>query len=385
MPKKINTEMFLTRVKEKFPDNTDDLSKVVYEKRNKKAIFICPKHGEYMMTPSNYLNGQRCPKCCGKGNTQESIIKKFKEIHGDKYNYDKVEFKSVDKKVCIICSIHGEFWQEPRSHINGYGCKYCAGKEMNTEEFIRRAKLKHGDKYDYTKANFVDSKTDICIICTEHGEFFQKPNNHLSGNGCPKCGYITVHNKRKFSNNTFIDLARKVHGDKYDYSKAEYYNIDTNVCIICPKHEEFWQTPYKHINCKRGCQKCKSSHMENDIRKLLMENNIKFVEQKKFGWLGLQSLDFYLPNEHIAIECQGGQHFLPVEYWGGEEAFNKVIERDRVKKERCNEHNIKILYYADYEFDFPYKIYRNGNELINEINKINYGTTNSKENKGDKT
>ena len=365
----VTFDEFVKRANKKH-NNKYDYSKVSFKRLDNKVCIICPMHGEFWQQANNHLNGQGCPRCSGKGRTQEDIVEEFKNIHGDKYDYSKVNYERIDKKVCIICPIHGEFWQEPRLHIKGCGCKYCAGKEMNTEEFIRRAKLKHKDKYDYSKVNFVNSQTNVCIICPEHGEFLQQPNNHLQGNGCPKCGYITVHNKRKFGNDTFIEMGHKVHGGKYDYSKSEYYNTDTNVCIICPIHGEFWQTPYKHINCKRGCPKCRTSHMENEIRNLLIENDIEFEEQKRFSWLGLQSLDFYLPKQNMAIECQGKQHFEPTKYWGGEETLTKINERDKRKKERCDEHDIKIIYYEDKDLYFPYEVYKDTKEIIREINNV---------------
>lgn len=110
--------------------------------------------------------------------------------------------------------------------------------------------------------------------------------------------------------------------------------------------------------------------MENEIRNLLIENNIEFEEQKRFDWLGSQSLDFYLPKQHIAIECQGKQHFEPTKYWGGKETFIKINERDKRKRGLCNENDIKILYYVDYEIDFPYEVYSDTKEIINEINKV---------------
>ena len=164
----------------------------------------------------------------------------------------------------------------------------------------------------------------------------------------------------------FINKANKVHNGKYDYSKVEYVNAKTKVCIMCPKHGEFWQTPDDHLRGK-GCPKCNSSHMESEIRNILQENKINFVEQKKFDWLRRQSLDFYLPDYNIAIECQGKQHFEVVDYFGGEESLTEVNKRDQNKKQLCEKHNIKILYYANYDYDFPYEVFTDKNKLINEI------------------
>lgn len=344
-----------------------DYTNVNYIKNNIKVCIICNEHGEFWQNPNNHLQGQGCPKCKGKNNSTESIIERFKKVHGNRYDYSKVEFKGVDKKVCILCSIHGEFWQEPRTHLNGSGCKYCAGKCMGTKEFIRRAKIIHGDKYDYSKVNYVDSKTKVCIICSEHGEFWQKPNNHLTKYGCRKCGYDMVHKKRCKDNKTFINEARAIHQNKYDYSKSEYYNIDTKVCIICPKHGEFWQTPYKHVQCHNGCPICRSSHLENEIRIFLIENNIKFIEQYRAKWLDKQSLDFYLTDYKIGIECQGEQHFLDDKTFGGYNTYSKILSRDKRKFEKCQENGIKLLYYSNLGIKYPYEVFEDKELLLNKI------------------
>lgn len=109
-------------------------------------------------------------------NTEE-FIESAKNIHGNKYDYSKVEYKRNDKKVCIICSKHGEFWQTPKSHLRGAGCPKCyeerrgENRQYSLEDFIAKAKSVHGDKYDYLKVDYIDSKTKVCIICKEHGEF----------------------------------------------------------------------------------------------------------------------------------------------------------------------------------------------------------------------
>lgn len=123
--------------------------------------------------------------------TQEEFISKAREVHGDKYDYSKVEYKGNKNKVCIICPEHGEFWQLPSSHLKGAGCPNCSGnKKYTTKEFIEKARKIHGDKYDYSKVEYVNSETKVCIICPEHGEFWQKPARHLMGQGCPNCWHI---------------------------------------------------------------------------------------------------------------------------------------------------------------------------------------------------
>lgn len=134
--------------------------------------------------------------------TTETIIKKFREVHGEFYDYSKVNFNKTTEKVCIICPIHGEFWQEPHSHIKKRGCPICgknkksASKTYTTNEFVEKARREHGDIYDFSKVTYVNSKEKVCIICPIHGEFLIEPNAFLMGRGCIKCG-----NSRKGQNN----------------------------------------------------------------------------------------------------------------------------------------------------------------------------------------
>ena len=180
--------------------------------------------------------------------TTEEFINKAKKIHGDKFDYSKVNYVNNSTKVCIICPKHGEFWQTPASHLRKRGCNLCSKPIHDTKSFIEEAKKVHGDKYDYSKVNYVDGHTKVCIICPKHGEFWQTPNNHVRNRNCPKCGQISTHDKQALTTKQFIEKAVKAHGDKYDYSKVNYVNNHTEVCIICPKHGEFWQKPMKHLS-----------------------------------------------------------------------------------------------------------------------------------------
>lgn len=263
MPKIYTTESIIERFKLK-NSHDFDYSKVVYKAMSIPVTVICPIHNDIMLTPSQLLRNVGCPKCTNDKLTQlrtnkESFIKESNEVHQCKYDYSGVDYKGVTTKVKIICPIHGEFLQAPRIHLKGCGCPKCGFERQNdatrltTEEFIIRANKIQGNKYDYSKVEYVDYNTKVCIICPEHGEFYQTPNKHLLGQGCPKCG-----NTKKLSLTEFIERSRKIHGNKYDYSKARYVNNGTKVCIICPIHGEFWQTPHNHL-IGRGCNKCKNN------------------------------------------------------------------------------------------------------------------------------
>ncbi len=127
--------------------------------------------------------------------------------------------------------------------------------KLTTEEFITKAKAVHGDRYDYSKVKYINNQTKVCIICPIHGDFIQRPLDHIKGSGCPECGKVKNVESRRKTTDHFIDEARKVHGDKYDYSNVNYESMSKKVCIICKEHGEFWQTPYTHLN-GHGCSKC---------------------------------------------------------------------------------------------------------------------------------
>ena len=280
------------------------------------------------------------------------FLNKARSVHGDKYGYDKVEYYGVHTKVCIICPEHGDFWQSPGNHLHGNGCPKCGynttadSRRLSLSDFIKKANEIHNCKYDYNKVDYKDSNTKVCIICSKHGEFWQKPASHTQGRGCPKCYADKARERLTSSKEDFIKKAKEKHEGKYDYTKVKYDGTKTKVCIICSKHGKFWQTPSNHLHGK-GCPKCNLSHLERDVMNYLDGVGITYIYQKHFDWLGRQSLDFYLPDYNVGIECQGGQHFFPVEYFGGEDGLIKRQKYDKRKKKICEKHGVKLLYFGN--------------------------------------
>ena len=318
MSKVSNTEEFIEKARKIHRDKYD-YSKVEYKNNHTKVCIICPEHGEFWQIPKEHLNGCGCPKCgkIKRGNLRKmnilTFINKCNKIHNNKYDYTKVVYTNAHTKVCIICPVHGEFWQIPNNHLKGQGCPICSNKTKgkyqisNTEEFIKKAKEKHGNKYDYSKVEYTNNRVKINITCLEHGEFWQKPNDHLNGHGCPICG------------------------KKLD--KTEKYileELNKNFCNVVYQYKPIW--------------------LRNKTSP--------------------QSLDFYLPDYNIAIEYQGRQHFKPISYFGGDENFIKSQERDLRKYHKCLQNNIKLLY-VSFEKEIPEKyhkmIYTSIEDLINEI------------------
>lgn len=204
---KSNLEEFIMKARAIHGDKYD-YSKAVYTKAANKITIGCPKHGDFEQSIILHLNGSGCPKCSYEqrakksSKTQYQIIEEFKKVHGDTYDYSEVKYVNNSTKVKIICKKHGSFWQSPISHKKA-GCPKCGNirsiesSKLSTEEFIIRAVSIHEHRYDYSKVDYEGTQIPVEIICKEHGSFFQRPNDHLSGNGCRKCAAVGKSSQEK--------------------------------------------------------------------------------------------------------------------------------------------------------------------------------------------
>lgn len=184
--------------------------------------------------------------------TTQEFIDRARAVHGDKYGYAFSVYSHSHHRVFIYCKKHKSiFSQKPSNHINGNGCPHCSGtKKHNNESFINQARGTHGEKYCYDMVNYINNSTGVIIICHKHGEFTQTPSNHLGGNGCPDCAGV-----KKYTNQSFIEKARTIHGHKYNYLSSTYLNSQIKTSIMCPEHGEFKQTPSSHLS-GQGCPGC---------------------------------------------------------------------------------------------------------------------------------
>jgi hypothetical protein len=336
-----------------------DYSLVDYKNTSTPVKIICPVHGEFEQRPNDHLRGVGC-RLCGYGEakrkttrSQEDFIKKAEEKHNGKYSYEKTKYVNANTNIIITCPTHGDFSQNPNQHLRGQGCLKCAGKYMDQDMFVDKAKQVHGNKYDYSKVVYTNSSTPVKIVCPEHGEFMQAPTNHLSQKqGCPVCGII----KRNISNTTtqdeVIDLFQNVHGDQYDYSLVDYKGMNKNVDIICRKHGPFSVRPANHLYLGTGCPICMESRGEKFIRNILTDNNIQYITQKQFddcqtisnkGKCTKLRFDFYLPEYNTVIEYDGIQHHEPVEVFGGLKNLEVIQRRDEIKNQYCRDNGIKMI------------------------------------------
>lgn len=353
----MTTEEFIIAARKVHGDKFD-YSETVYRGYDTPVTIISPEHGEFTQPAGNHLRGcipristsprtsKRKPK-----RTTEEFIERAKEVHGDKYNYSTVCYKNSTTKVRILCPIHGEFMQRPGDHLRGCGCPQCRAVKMSkinrltTESFIRRGSKKHNNKYDYSKVVYTKRLNSVTIICPEHGEFEQLACNHLIGHGCPVCGNINRAEKNRKTTEEFIEEARAIHLDKYDYLRVVYTGNTDKVEIICKEHGTFLQTPADHLTGS-GCPKCTQSLGEATVERILTEYSIEFEKQKSFpGCVNTNSLrfDFYLPEYNTAIEYDGIQHFKPIDRFGGSTQLAYIQHNDQIKTQYCIDNNITLV------------------------------------------
>ena len=314
-----------------------DYSKIDYIRSWDKVIIICPEHGEFLETPNKHLRPGGCSICNLKARDEkqtystEEFISKAQEVHGDYYSYGKTSYVKSNINVIITCQIHGDFEQLPAGHLQGTGCNDCAviknseAQKLTKEEFIQRSNQIHDYKFDYSKVVYENANSYVTIICPEHGSFPQVPSSHLTGNGCGKCS-----GNVKFTHSEFLERGKEVHGDTYDYSKAEYKGVGNNINIICRVHGIFRQTPDMHINRTAGCPRCYNKN-EGRIAIYLNENGVvhrQFKIENRF-------YDFYLPDYNLIIERDGEQHYREFSRFAKsqkEEHQNDIYKTELAKK-----------------------------------------------------
>lgn len=244
------------------------------------------------------------------------IIDKIKSIHGDKYSFDKFEYKSYKNKVTLVCNKHGDFKISLSNLIsNKRGCPEC-GKlkyknscRSNTQKFVEKSKIIHNNKYDYKLTNYYNWKTKVSIICPIHGEFKQIPSNHLNGSGCSKCNKgrprskkikLSKEDKLKNKRINFINESKIIHNSKYDYSLVEYISSDKKVEILCKKHGSFSQKPSHHKR-GNGCPECA---YENSFGPRIKTNDFITISKGKHNNFYSYKKSVYTGNKNkILITC----------------------------------------------------------------------------------
>ena len=232
---------------------------------------------------------------CGKRSTTAKYIEKAINKHGERYDYSKVVYTHSMESLEIICREHGPFNIMASSHLSGKGCQKCGRDKTKgtTEEFLTKAKEIYGDRFDYSHTVYVNLRTKLEIICRKHGPFSLKPYAHLTGNGgCRVCS-----GNKPLSTTEFVDKAKVVHLNAYDYTKTTYKSARTKVIVICKDHGEFLVTASEHLKGS-GCIKC--VHKANT---LTTENFIQRSIEKHGNLYDYSLVDYRFSDQKVKIVC----------------------------------------------------------------------------------
>lgn len=336
-----------------------------------------PMNGGFSTSPISFCKVEVIKKVetMTKRKTVVEVIRDFHSKWGNLYDYSQInEYKNNKQQLPIVCRKHGTFPMSANDHLRGSGCPKCADEKtsdrcrMKVEEFLNRAKEIHGNKYDYslvTKETFVDSHTDIEIICKKHGVFKQSPHDHLRGRGCYWCGKESTARKQALTRDEVVNRCNEIFDNKYDYSMFVSYKSKKDVIqVICPTHGAWEVSVDGHLYGHSGCPYCKRSLGEEKVAKYLQEHSIDYEGQYRipneslFCDNTIMMLDFFLPKYNIAIEYNGVQHYKEIPMFSAR-TLEQQQERDNAVRLYCKEHGIKLI-------EIPYTEYDNIEKILNK-------------------
>lgn len=372
-----------------------------YSASNKKLLVHCPLHGIFEQLASKHLLGSGCPECARERqamDTEEFIIR-GQALYGAKYTYDKTFYYNNHTKLCVTCDIHGDFYVTPGNFLNGHGCPKCgiesrADKQRTSlEEFLLQARQQHSDKYDYSRIDSINNMTRaIPIICPIHGLFYQTPSVHIRGSGCPQCGIEKAASTRRHTTDDFIESARAIHGTKYEYGESQYVSSVIPLAIRCKKHGIFYQTPSAHLS-GNGCPKCKAD-IVSEVHKLTTEEFIaraKAIHGEKFIYSHINYQGTLIPVEVICAK-HGSFYITPHKHLCGqgcpicskEESTRKMIATRKrngtlstsgseqqfleMLYDKFGEENVEYQYKSDPRYPFNCDFYVSSLDLFIELN-----------------
>lgn len=264
--------------------------------------------------------------------TTAEFVEKATLLHGGAYTYMRAEYIGTRDPITITCPIHGDFQQTPNKHLTGNGCQKCGwerqvkSRTSSREEFIKKAKLIHGDlPYGYDKVEYTNNLTKVEIVCPEHGSFWQTPANHLTGYGCRLCGRSEIANADlEDRRESFLSIVRDIY-PHYSYDAASYVNAYTPIKITCPVHGDFWKTPHKHKNSGQGCPRCSKnvSKPEQEVLEFIKDIYGGVIIDRDRNIIGPLEIDILLPEEKIGIEYCGL-------YWHSDKFLGRTYHKNKL-------------------------------------------------------
>jgi len=303
------------------------------EDPEKKTLSILKKFGN--QNASLKLNSILAAEKNIETNLTKAFIKKAKEVHGNRYDYSKTRIKPGIKTVDIICIDHGIFNTGSYNHLKGVNCNKCSGNYMDTEYFISLAKIKYGEKFDYSITEYIKDNINISYICPEHGLRKQKPYVHLnSSHGCSKCAP-----NYQMDTESFIQKSIEKHGDKFDYSITKYVNAYTKLIIICKEHGQYETISHGHLDSDTGgCIGCARRSVGKSKSKPQIIDGVEYPSLKEAA-------------EHFGIN-RSAVHARLKTGWTVEKAFKTPLKDTSIEVEGIRYSGLKE---ASEKFGMPYK------------------------------
>lgn len=239
-----------------------------------------------------------------KQKTAIEVVEEFRKVWGNRWDYSKVEYSSANSPVRIVCLEHGEFLQLPNNHKRGHvGCGGCSGKTLKgTEKFISEARLVNGDRWDYSLTKYINNHQAITIICRDHGEFTQHPRSHLRG-------HVGCPKCNRWSVSVQQFKEQSPFKEAFDYSKVDFTGTRDKVTITCKIHGDFEQVADSHLRGFIGCRSCQttgSSQGEREVAHFLRSLDLEVKENVR-GLLSnsRQEIDMFLPTLRVGVEFNG--------------------------------------------------------------------------------
>lgn len=322
-----------------------------FTKTASKLKIYCKKCGKvFEQMGTMHLAGNGCSFCNPPHTklTHEKFVQKMSETHPNLEILSR--YISTNKPIEVRCKIHDyKYTTTPHRLVQGSNCQKCYDErrgeslKKTTLQLLSELEKIHGSKYTYPKLEneYVNNKNKVTAVCPIHGEFKISVNKLLIGHGCRKCADIENGLKKRLTLEEVLYRFKKIHNNKYTYPyiKEEYETVNSIITVICPVHGEYKQKVGVHLSgC--GCPICNESQLEKYVYSIIGECD----RQYKPDWLGRKSLDFYIEGKRVGIECQGLQHFISVDRFGGEEGFKKRKALDISKFVACNEQHVSLIY-----------------------------------------
>ena len=373
---------FIKKSQEIHKDNEKPLytyKKSIYDKASKKLIITCERHGDFLQTPNNHLNGHGCKKC---GNeviankqlkSQDDFIHNCEEIHPGLLDFSKTIYRGRDKPTTFICKkCKTEYSRTPAGMLFkgcSHNCPKCIGNYPDTREtFIEKANRKHGGKFKYHLVDYINSLTKVKIECLNGHIFEQTPGHHLNGDGCRKCrGYYRTQEDFIILSNT------KFSENPFGFSKLKFINMGTSVILICPNNHEFEVVPTYHLgnDSNGGCKKCqqiecskRNSYTQDEWIYLVNTNHQRVYSYIKVNYINSQT--------NVIITCpkHGDFQQSPASHLSGQGCPKCGIERSVALKMLTEDNFVdkinrcKIVHNNIYKYN---SIYRENGYLRIEI------------------